>query len=116
MTSLSSALDQLREERKRAQEEVEQLDKAIAAIQAVVGGQASTAHVSGKRYISAAGRRRIAAAQRARWAKSKALNKAPGGAGGSRRRRTMSASARRKIAAAQRARWAKVRQQRKGAA
>jgi len=116
MTGLTNALEQLREERNRAQKEVTQLDKAIAAIQGLVGGQYSNANGRGKRTISAAGRRRIAEAQRARWAKMKGLRPVlVKTAGPARRTRTMSAAARRKIAAAQRARWAKFRQQRKSA-
>jgi hypothetical protein len=116
MTSLTNALEQLREERNRAQQEVVQLDKAIAAIQGLAGGQHSRANSRGKRIISAAGRRRIAEAQRARWAKVKGVKLTlVKTASPTRRTRTMSAAARRKIAAAQRARWAKFRQQRKSA-
>src|SRR6185369_17480271 len=106
MTTLDSALDQLREERNRAQHELGQFDKAIAAIQGVVGGQFSSPG-QGKRTMSAAGRRRIAAAQRARWAKVKGLKPTlvkTSTSTSTPRKRTMSASARRKIAAAQRAR------------
>ena len=120
MTSLTTALEQLREERRRAQQQVEQFDKAIEVIEGIASGNNGHSPSPGRRrkgMMSAAGRRRIAEAQRARWAKlkgsSSASIKAPGAG---RLLRTMSAAARRKIAAAQRARWARFRQGKKTAA
>lgn len=126
MGNLASALQQLREERKRAQSHVEKLDTAISVIESLNGAgpstQASqpTRTVSAPtRIISAASRRKMAQAQRARWAKARnesqpiAIAKT---AASVPVKRTMSAAARRKIAAAQRARWAKVKSQQKKAA
>ena len=118
MGNLSSALQQLRAERKQAQARVENLDQAISVIESLNGS--GTVHQANQptRIISAASRRKMAQAQRARWAKARetsqpiALAKttpAP-------TKRTMSAAARRKIASFQRARWAKVKAQQKKAA
>jgi hypothetical protein len=57
MTNLSAVLAQLKAERVK-------LDKAIAALSGVAGGESR----NGKRTLSLAGRKKIAAAQRARWA------------------------------------------------
>ena len=114
MTNLDNVLQQLRQEHKQAQIQVEKLKEAISVIEGL-GTNSSRTSVNGsrpQRIVSAASRRRMAQAQRARWAKDgkkpqPALNTigAP--------KRTMSIAARRKIAAAQRARWAKVRAQEK---
>jgi hypothetical protein len=72
MANLTDALQQLREERERAQSQVEKLDSAISVLQDLVGGNGSSAvHTSsrGGRVVSAVARRRMAVAQRARWAK-----------------------------------------------
>jgi hypothetical protein len=72
----------LRQQRRRLQDEIEQLDDAISAIGKLVGrngvgrprgrrGPKPGPRPGVTRHISAAGRRRIAAAQRARWAKIK---------------------------------------------
>jgi hypothetical protein len=120
MGNLSSALQQLRAERKQAQLQVEKLDQAISVIESLNGfGTFGTTNQPG-RTISAASRRKMAQAQRARWARAKnapqpvvAIAKTTGSA---RVKHTMSASARRKIAAFQRARWAKIKAQQKKAA
>jgi hypothetical protein len=108
MLNLKNALQELREERQRAQIEIDTLDQIISGIESLNGVGAS--HESGRptRFISAASRRKMARAQKARWAsvRSKAQSKSGATAPA---KRTLSASARRKIAAAQRARWAKVR-------
>ncbi len=78
MANFTDALQQLREERERAQSQVEKLDSAISVIQGLVGGNGSrTLRSSGQggRVVSAAARRRMAAAQRARWARVKAQRK-----------------------------------------
>jgi len=119
MASLTNALQQLREERKRAQLQVEKFDQAISVIESLNGSGASGRGAARPtRVVSAASRRRMAQAQKARWAKlrkpaqsaaGKTTSTAPA------KRSTMSASARRKIAAALRARWAKVRVGKKAA-
>jgi hypothetical protein len=119
MGNLSSALQQLREERKQAQSHVEKLDQAISVIESLNGfGTLGTTNQP-SRIISAASRRKMAQAQRARWARAKngsqpiALAKPTSSAPV---KRTMSAAARRKIAAFQRARWAKLKAQQRKAA
>jgi len=119
MGNLTSALQQLRAERRVAQLQVEKLDQAISVIESLDGSRASIQANQPTRIISAASRRKIAQAQRARWAKVKKQSQpvpstkttalAPA-------KRIMSAAARRKIAAFQRARWAKVKAQQKKAA
>ena len=115
MTNLTNALQQLREERRQAQQQIGKLDEAISAIQDLVGRNTSSTvrtKTRPQRVISAATRKRMARAQRARWAKvrkgirpaEKAVSAIPG-------KRTLSIASRRKIAAAQRARWAQVRAQ-----
>ena len=119
MGNLSSALQQLRAERKQAQARVESIDQAISVIESLNGsGKVSQANQP-TRIISQASRRKMAQAQRARWARArngsqpivvaKTTDPAPS-------KRSMSAAARRKIAAFQRARWAKVKAQQKKAA
>jgi hypothetical protein len=120
MGNLSSALQQLRAERKQAQLQVDKLDTAISVIESLNGTGTVRQASQPARIISAASRRKMARAQRARWARAKngsqpvvaiakTTNPAPV-------KRTMSAAARRKIAAFQRARWAKVKAQQKKAA
>jgi hypothetical protein len=58
----------LRDEKKRAQKELQRLEKAISAFGKLVGKRT----VKARRKLSAAARKRIAAAQRSRWAKFKA--------------------------------------------
>ena len=113
MPNLTDALQQLRQERGRAQAEVEKLDEAISVIESLNGSGVSRKGTRGTRIVSAASRRKMAQAQKARWARHRRestpatkTNLAPV-------KRTMSASGRRKIAAAQRARWAKVKAQQK---
>jgi hypothetical protein len=117
MGNLTSALQQLRAERKQAQLHVEKLDQAISVIESLNGSATSQNANQPTRIISAASRRKMARAQKARRAKARetsqpiALAKttpAPV-------KHVMSASARRKIAAAQRARWPKIKQQKKAA-
>jgi hypothetical protein len=120
MGNLSSALQQLRAERKQAQARVESIDQAIFVIESLNGTGTVRQSSQPTRIISAASRRKMALAQRARWARAKngsqpvvAIAKTTGSAAV---KRTMSPAARRKIAAAQRARWAKVKAQQKKAA
>jgi len=119
MANLTDALRQLREERERAQSQVERLGSAISVLEDLVGRNGSrtvrTRARSG-RVVSAAARRRMAAAQRARWAKVRTqsqTNSSAKSSGTATAKRTLSVAARRKIAAAQRARWARVKAQRK---
>src|SRR5690349_6647902 len=101
-------VQQLKKERDRAENEVNRLDAALAALGSLNG---SFRGVRPKRTMSAAGRARISAAQKARWAKARGFAVVGQSKKG---RRVMSVAARRKIAAAQRARWAKVKENRKG--
>jgi hypothetical protein len=111
MANLNRALNELRQERNRAEREVERLDEAISVVQGLVGRN----HLGGNarpgrtarmgrphRKMSAAGRRKIAAAQRARWAKLKSKRLQRG-------KRHMSAAARNRIARAQRIRWSQLK-------
>ncbi len=77
MADLDAVLEQLRQERKRAEGELKQLEKVIAQLSKVRGSsQASSGFGKGmKRQLSAAARERIAAAQRVRWAKVRAQAK-----------------------------------------
>jgi hypothetical protein len=119
MGNLSSALQQLRAERKQAQLQVEKLDQAISVIESLNGSGTFRQPNRPGRIISAASRRKMARAQKARWAKTReksqpialAKTTAPAPV-----KRTMSAAARRKIAAFQTARWAKVKARQKKAA
>jgi hypothetical protein len=90
MKHMTGVVQQLRREREHLQQQLRQIDAALAAL---------GSNSNGTRTMSAAGRRRISLAQKARWAKAK--GHAP--------KRTISAAGRRRIAAAQRARWAKVK-------
>ena len=107
MPNFAGVLSALESERTTLERQLEQLTKAIRALEGLDGGiSANRRRTLGRtrRRMSAAGRARIAAAQRARWAKvkkQKPENVTP--------MRVMSAAARRKIAAAQRRRWAKVK-------
>lgn len=116
MANLDNAIQQLREEQKLAQLQVEKLGSAIVVLEGLAGSSSVATSRNGgqpKRVVSAVARRRMARAQKARWAK---LRKEPhsarqGRAGLARVTRRLSLGARRKIAAAQRARWAQVRAQ-----
>ena len=118
MANLLSALQQLREERKQAEQQIETLDRAISAIEGIVGRSSGSIRNGSRptRVVSAAARRRMAQAQRARWARvrQKGAGKGPVAIAG--KRRNLSAAARRKIAAAQRARWARFRAKQEKAA
>jgi hypothetical protein len=115
MTNLTNALQQLSEERKQAQLQIEKLDGAISTIEGLVTKTSSTLAPKGTRagrVVSAAARRRMARAQRARWANVRQQSKSAAKVGSTApAKRTVSIAARRKIAAAQRARWARVRSQ-----
>jgi hypothetical protein len=120
MGNLTSALQQLRAERKQAKARVEGIDQAISVIESLNGSGTVRQTNQPGRIISAASRRKMAQAQRARWAKARkesqpvvAITKTTGSAPV---KRTMSASARRKIAAFQKTRWAKIKAQQKKAA
>jgi hypothetical protein len=100
MADIAEILKELQQERSR-------LDKAIGALETLLGqnhakpAQGQTTKT--RRTMSAAARRKIGLAQKARWAKAK-------GKDASTPVRTMSQAARKKIAAAQRTRWAKWKQ------
>jgi hypothetical protein len=102
MTNFTSVLSQLEQERTRLASQLEDLNRALSALN-------GTGNKRTGRTVSAAGRARIAAAQRARWAKVKGRKVVSISA----HRRKMSAAARRRIAAAQKARWAKWRKAQK---
>ena len=76
MLNLTTAVRQLKQERARAQKEVEKLDAAIRVLSGLTGTKRglgrARAGMGKRRTMSAAARKRIAAAQRARWAKWKA--------------------------------------------
>ena len=114
MANLDNVLQQLRDERSRTQQQLEQLDSAISVLEGV-GGNNSHARTSSRagRVVSALARQRMAAAQRARWARARQAT----GKSGSKPRamRVLSADARRRIAAAQKARWARFRAEKKAA-
>jgi hypothetical protein len=119
MANLDHVLRQLREERSRAERQMQKLESAILVLERLGTGASSDGvlHSSRRgRIVSAAARRRMADAQRARWARTRqasANNKSEGKTA----RRALSADARRRIAAAQKARWARFRaQQQKQAA
>ena len=103
MTNFDAVFQQLREERHRAQSELERLDQAITAIESL-GTTNPTGLKRGRRRrtLSPEARRRIAEAQRRRWAKVKGKVRKTG-------KRALSPAARRRIVAAQKARWAKFR-------
>ena len=120
MANLENVLQQLRDEHKQAQSELEKLERAISTIEGLTGRD-SGATANGtrpKRTMSASARRRIARAQKARWAKfrnkSQSATAKPIPIGGAKRR--LSAEGRKKIAAAAKARWARVKAQQKKAA
>ena len=115
MSNLNRALQELRQERVRAEREVERLGEAISVLEGLVGRShlgkparsgRTTRMGRPRRRMSAAGRRKIAAAQRARWAKVKQGRSQSA-------KRTVSAAARNRMAAAQRARWANLRAEKK---
>jgi hypothetical protein len=119
MGNLTSALQELRAERKQAQLQVEKLDQAISVIESLNGSGTLGRANQPTRIISAASRRKMAQAQRARWARARKESQPVETARttvSTPAKRTMSAAARRKIAAFQRARWAKLRAQQKKAA
>ena len=120
MGTLSNALQQLRQERKQKQSQVEKLDQAISVIESLNGAGAVRQAIQPTRVISAASRRKMARAQKARWARARkesqsvvAIAKTTASTPV---KQTMSTSARKKIAAFQRARWAKIKAQQKKAA
>ena len=80
MADLDAVLEQLRQERKRAEAELRQLEKVIAQLSKAREGNSPSSSRFRKRkkhQLSAAARERIAAAQRARWAKVRAQSKHP---------------------------------------
>ena len=99
MASFAAALQQLREERSRAQSLVERLNQAISVLEGSRTAGSEPLKRSGRRTMSADARRRIAEAQGRRSAKVRGATK----------KRSLSPAARRRIVAAQKARWAKFR-------
>ena len=79
MANLTGTLTQLRDERRKAQLQVEKLDEAILVIEQLLGRKGGRAHAGGtgvRRVLSAAAKRRISQAQKARWAKYRQQKKA----------------------------------------
>jgi len=113
MENLVNVLQQLRDERGRAKQQLEQLDSAITVLEGL--GRDNSARTSSRagRVVSPLARRRMAAAQRARWARARKDS----GKSASKPSvvRVLSPEARRRIAAAQKARWAKFRAEKKAA-
>ena len=90
------------------EQEVRQIDQAMAALAGLTSSRAAAPAVAGKRKMSAAGRKAIAAAARARWAKYNAQKTGTAAvAKPAKKKRTMSAAARKAIGAAVKARWAR---------
>jgi hypothetical protein len=78
MADLGAVLEQLKQERERAEGELRQLEKVIAVLSEVTAGRSRNPFGWGKRMkgrLSAAGRERIGAAQRERWAKARAQSR-----------------------------------------
>ena len=92
MENLSVVVQRLKRERERAQNEVQRIESALAALGSL------SSNGSSRHGMSAAARKRISLAQKARWAKRRLASKP-----------TISAAGRRRIAAAQRKRWAKLK-------
>src|SRR5208283_4608649 len=113
MANLLNALQQLRQERSRAQAEVEKLDEAISVIESLYASGVSRKGTRATRFVSGASRRKMAQAQKARWARHRKESSPATKTTLAPVKRTLSAAGRRKIAAAQRARWAKVKAQQK---
>ena len=108
MVNLSGVVGHLKNELKRAQQDVQRFTAALAAL----GSSASNR----QRTLSASARRKISVAQKKRWERARNRSQTAAATASAPVKRKMSASARRKIAAAQRARWAKVKAGKKKAA
>ena len=77
MPNLKDALQQLRQERSRAQAEVEKLDEAISVIESLNGSGVSRKGTRATRIVSAVSRRKMAQAQKARWARHRRESQPP---------------------------------------
>jgi len=75
MADLDAVLEQLIQERRRAEGELKQLEKVIAQLSRLKIRGSRGAGKRKKHQLSAAARERIAAAQRVRWAKVRAQSK-----------------------------------------
>ena len=109
MSNLANALQELRENRDRAQSEIEKLNQIIFGIESLNGIRVSQKSTQKTHTVSAASRRKMALAQKAQMGELEEGSHPV--AGSAPAKRTMSASARRKIAAAQKARWKKLKGQ-----
>ncbi len=71
MASFEQVISQLEEQRKEAQQQVDRLGSAIAALRGVNGNSRSVKRGGPRqvRALSAAARRKISLAQKARWAR-----------------------------------------------
>jgi len=108
MVNLFGVVGHLKNELKRAQQDVQRFTAALAALGTSASNRQGT--------LSASARRKISVAQKKRWARARNGSQPAAATASAPVKRTMSASARRKIAAAQRARWAKVKAGKKKAA
>jgi len=73
MLNLTKAIQQLKQERDQARNQLDRLDEALKVLSGLTGEKQGSARGREKRRtMSVAARKRIAAAQRARWAKWKA--------------------------------------------
>jgi hypothetical protein len=78
MADLDAVLEQLIQERRRAESELKQLEKVISTLSRMRRRNSRAGPgTETKRKLSPAARERIAAAQRARWAKVRAQSKKP---------------------------------------
>jgi len=103
-TTISALVKTLQKQRASAQKEVDQIERALAAVQGLSGASSGVARRGKKRRkMSASARAKIAAAQKKRWAKQKIKAKP------AKKKRKMSAAGRAAIRAAQKARWAKIK-------
>jgi len=116
MANLDHVLAQLRDERGRAQQQLDKLESAISVLEGLDNGSHARTSSRTGRVVSILARRRMAAAQRARWARVHGASRNGKPAGRRRVTRVLSPEARRKIAAAQKARWARFRAEKKAAA
>jgi hypothetical protein len=114
MAYLGNALQQLRDERRRAQLQIEKMDSAISALEGLIGRNSTTPlrrRMRRGRTVSAAARRRMTAAQRARRAREQGQARRTAGkkVSATPKPRKLSAAGRKRTAAAAKARWARFR-------
>ena len=114
MAYLGNALQQLRDERRRAQLQIEKMDSAISVQEGLIGRNSIAPlrrRIRLGRTVSAAAHKHMAVAQRARRAREQAQARRTAGkkVSATPKRRKLSAAGRKRIAAAAKARWARFR-------